>query len=130
MYQLWRMRRGMSAEGNRSPVNPDTLFLQTVIRGENYAVQYFHTFFFLLLERNNKFVRFHAMQSVLIFMPIVLLLFLVGWVPYIGWLIADEVGMAAVLILLILMYMAYRGSKFKIPIIGKIAYEYAYGNKD
>jgi uncharacterized membrane protein len=103
---------------------------ENIVAALSYTVGWVSGIFFLLLERNNKFVRFHAMQSVLIFMPIVLLLFLVGWVPYIGWLIADEVGMAAMLILLILMYMAYRGSKFKIPIIGKIAYEYAYGNKD
>ena len=100
---------------------------ENVVAALTYAVGWVSGFVFLLLERNNKFVRFHAMQSVLIFMPIVLFIYLVGWIPYIGWLIADGVGMTAMLILVIGMYMAYRGSKFKIPIIGKIAYDFAYG---
>ena len=103
---------------------------ENIVAALSYAVGWLSGIFFLLLERNNKFVRFHAMQSVLLFMPIVIFLFLVGWIPYIGWLIADGAGMTAMLILVIMMYMAYRGSKLKIPIIGKIAYKYAYGNKE
>ncbi|MDD2438720.1 MAG: hypothetical protein PHD41_00630 [Methanosarcinaceae archaeon] len=80
----------------------------------------------LLLERQNRFVRFHAMQSVLVFMPVALLIFLTAWIPYVGWLFADGLGFGAVFLLVILMYMAYRGSKFKLPFVGKIAYEYAY----
>lgn len=82
---------------------------------------------FLILERQNRFVRFHAMQSMLVFLPIALLIFLTAWIPYLGWFLADGMGFGAMLLLVILMYMAFRGSKFKIPIIGKIAYEFAYG---
>jgi uncharacterized membrane protein len=92
-----------------------------------YPVGWFSGIFFLLLERKNRFVRFHAMQSILLFMPLALFIFLVAWIPTIGWFIADGAGMISMLLILIPMYMAYRGSKFKIPIIGNIAYNYAYG---
>ncbi|MCQ1536295.1 hypothetical protein FTO70_11515 [Methanosarcina sp. KYL-1] len=100
---------------------------ENIVAALSYTVGWVSGFIFLLLERKNKFVRFHAMQSVLIFLPVVLIIFLMGWIPYVGWFFADGAGMGAMLLLVIPMYMAYRGSKFKIPIIGKIAYEFAYG---
>ncbi|MDD3041596.1 MAG: hypothetical protein PHV51_01460 [Methanosarcinaceae archaeon] len=82
---------------------------------------------FLLLERQNKFVRFHAMQSVLVFIPVALLIFITAWIPYVGWFFADGMGFGGMLLIVIPMYMAYRGAKFKLPLVGKIAYEFAYG---
>lgn len=100
---------------------------ENIVAALCYPVGWVSGLVFLLFERKNKFVRFHAMQSVLLFMPIALLIFLMAWVPVIGWFLADGAGMAAMLVILIPMYMAFRGSKFKIPIIGKIAYDFAYG---
>ena len=100
---------------------------ENVVAALCYPVGWLSGLFFLLLERKNKFVRFHAMQSILLFMPYALFLFLVAWIPTIGWAIADGIGMPGLLLIVIPMYMAFRGSKFKIPIIGKIAYDFAYG---
>lgn len=99
---------------------------ENIVAALCYPVGWLSGLFFLLLERKNKFVRFHAMQSVLLFMPLAILIFLVAWVPVIGWFLADGAGMAAMLLILVPMYMAFRGSKFKIPIIGQIAYDFAY----
>ncbi|MCC4770159.1 hypothetical protein FXV91_08105 [Methanosarcina sp. DH2] len=100
---------------------------ENIVAALCYPVGWLSGLFFLLLERKNKFVRFHAMQSVLLFMPLALFIFLVAWIPVLGWFIADGAGMTAMLLILIPMYMAFRGSKFKIPIIGQIAYNFAYG---
>jgi len=100
---------------------------ENIVAALCYPVGWVSGLVFLLLERKNKFVRFHAMQSVLLFMPIALLIFLMAWIKGIGWFLADGAGMAAMLLILIMTYIAYTGSKFMIPIIGKIAYDFAYG---
>ncbi|MCD4704314.1 MAG: hypothetical protein K8R64_08515 [Methanosarcinaceae archaeon] len=81
---------------------------------------------FLLIEPDNKFVRFHALQSIIVFLPLSIIVFMLGWIPYYGWLLADLAGFFAVFVQLVLIIMAWRGSKFKLPIIGKKAYDYIY----
>ncbi|MDY0385617.1 MAG: hypothetical protein RBT65_00520 [Methanolobus sp.] len=78
---------------------------------------------FLLIEPDNKFVRFHAMQSLLIFLPVSLLIFIVGWIPYVGWIIADFLGFAALFLILIFAIIAYRGILLKFPLVGGYAYK-------
>jgi uncharacterized membrane protein len=81
---------------------------------------------FLFIENNNRFVRFHAMQSVLTFMPLTIFVYLVGWIPYVGWLFADVFGFCFLFLYLVLLIMAWRGAKFRLPISGRIAYREVY----
>ncbi|MDK2892562.1 hypothetical protein [Methanohalophilus sp.] len=81
---------------------------------------------FLLVERNNRFVQFHALQSMLTFLPLTFIVYAVGWVPFVGWLFADFLGFFSLFIYLVLVVMAWRGSKFRLPISGKIAYNEVY----
>ncbi|MBP2030887.1 putative membrane protein [Methanohalophilus levihalophilus] len=81
---------------------------------------------FLLIEKNNRFVQFHAMQSILTFLPLTLIVYAVGWVPFVGWLFADFLGFFSMFLYLVLIVMAWRGSKFRLPISGKIAYKEVY----
>ncbi|MBP1909860.1 DUF4870 domain-containing protein [Methanolobus bombayensis] len=80
----------------------------------------------LLIEPDNKFVRFHAMQSLLISLPLSLIIFVVGWIPYVGWIIADFLGFGALFFILVLVIMAYRGALLKIPVVGNYAYRITY----
>ena len=82
-----------------------------------------------MIERQNKFVRFHAMQSVLVFIPLSLIVFLIGWIPYFGWVLADIAGFLCIFLLLVFIVMAYRGTKFKVPVVGKHAYDSVYNNE-
>jgi len=80
----------------------------------------------LLVERENGFVRFHALQSTIVF-GVLCALWFVGWsIPFLGWLISLFVitPVSAVLWLLML-YKAYQGERFKLPIAGDIADERA-----
>ncbi|WP_135609580.1 DUF4870 domain-containing protein [Methanococcoides sp. AM1] len=81
---------------------------------------------FLFIEKENKFVRFHAIQSAMVFMTLTAIVFLVAWIPYVGWLLADFGGFFSLFVWLSLMFIAWRGSKIKVPVIGKIAYNYVY----
>lgn len=81
---------------------------------------------FLFIEKENKFVRFHAFQSAMIFMVLTAIVFLVAWIPYVGWILADFGGFFSLFVWISLMFIAWRGLKLKVPIIGKIAYNHAY----
>ncbi len=80
----------------------------------------------LLIEPQNKFVRFHAMQSLLIFLPFSLLVFAVAWIPYVGWILADFIGFFALFLVPVFAFIAYRGILLKIPVLGTYAYRIIY----
>lgn len=75
----------------------------------------------LMIERDDKFVRFHAWQSTLTFLLALLLSMLVSSFPVFGWLlnIAFTAGLVALWVLL--MVKAFAGEKFKLPYVGEIA---------
>ena len=88
----------------------------------------------MVMERENKFVRFHALQSTLWF----LMLLVIGWVlslmmglpiPILGFLlnlVLSPVYFIGTLVYFFskffLIWKAYQGSKFKIPIFGNVAW--------
>ena len=71
-----------------------------------------------LIEKDNKFVRFHAMQSILVFLPLSVISWFFSWILWwFGWLI----GLLTFILWIVLMIKAYQGEKFKLPIVGDIA---------
>ena len=88
----------------------------------SYLVGFVTGAIFLVLEKENKFVRFHAMQSTLLFAGIVLLDILLQIVPLVGALVVVFLVIPASAILwLLLMFKAYQGEEFQLPVIGRIA---------
>jgi uncharacterized membrane protein len=85
----------------------------TVAAMLTYILGWLSGVFFLVVEKNSGFVRFHAWQSVLTFLPIFLLL----WVLPIWFLFWP----LSVIAWLLLMFKAFQGERFKLPIIGDIA---------
>jgi uncharacterized membrane protein len=79
---------------------------------------------FLVVEKKDKFVRFHAIQSVVTFGALSVAVALV-FIPVIGWIF----GWLSIIIIfalwLMLMMKAYRGEKYKLPIAGKFAEKHA-----
>lgn len=86
---------------------------------------------FYLLEEDNKFIRFHAIQSILVFLPLTILGFFLGgffgfgfwWGPgwYFIWVIGTLIWILTLILWLVLMLKAYSGEKYKLPIVGDIA---------
>ena len=84
----------------------------------------------LIMERENKFVRFHALQSTLWF----LMLMVAGWIlnfvlvlPIIGWIagiiISPVLFLGTILLIASKIYLilkALQGEAFKLPIIGEV----------
>ncbi|MCX6000972.1 MAG: DUF4870 domain-containing protein [Chloroflexi bacterium] len=76
---------------------------------------------FFLIEKDSKFVKFHAMQSIITFVALMIIMWVATVIPLIGWLIAGLVGLLALVLWIILMIKAYQGEKFKLPVIGDLA---------
>lgn len=76
---------------------------------------------FLMIERDDKFVRFHAWQSTLTFLGAMLLSLLVASFPVFGWLLNVALSAGLVALWLLLMFKAFSGERFKLPYVGEIA---------
>jgi uncharacterized membrane protein len=87
-----------------------------------YSVGWVTGLAFLFFEEENKFVRFHAWQSVIVFGGLSLAWMVALSVPILGWIAAFLVipPVSAVL-WLILMFKAYQGERFKLPGVGDLA---------
>lgn len=75
---------------------------------------------FLLLEKDNKFIKFHALQSIITFMPLtVMTQFVLPYLPNpIKGLISTFLFPIQAVLWAVLMFKAYQGEYFKLPFIG------------
>ncbi len=74
---------------------------------------------FLVVEKESRFVKFHARQSTITFLGLFVLSFVVGWIPLLGGLVL----ILSLILWFILMVKALRGEKYVLPIVGKLAEE-------
>lgn len=88
--------------------------------------------FFLVLEKENRFVRFHAMQSVVVGIALVALSIvlsiaasMLAFIPVVGWIVALLAGLALALfsfvLWILLMVRAYQGKEWAVPLAGAYA---------
>ncbi|MEK5038088.1 DUF4870 domain-containing protein [Sporosarcina sp. FSL K6-3457] len=76
---------------------------------------------FLITEKENHFVRFHAWQSIITSITFFILSIILSFIPIIGWILSLLLSPIVFVLWLFLMWKAYQGEKFKLPIIGEIA---------
>ena len=75
---------------------------------------------FFLLERESRFVRFHAMQSILFFGILGVLEWVFSRLPYFGT-IGGALGVVMFIGWIVMMVKAHRGEYYKIPFFGDLA---------
>jgi uncharacterized membrane protein len=94
---------------------------------------------FLVIEKEDRFVRFHAAQSIGITVLWIVLSFalmmvsgVLGAIPGIGWivgiaffLLSLPIALAGFALWLFLMYRAYQGSEWRFPLVGAHAHRFA-----
>jgi uncharacterized membrane protein len=85
---------------------------------------------FYFIDDKNKVIRFHALQSIFVFLPLMILGWIFGgffgifsygpgWI-FLWWL--SWVFWVLILVLwVVLMIKAYRGQKWKLPVVGDLA---------
>ena len=83
-----------------------------------YVLGWITGLIFLLVEKENSFVRFHAVQSLITFLILFFLSMFIGLIPVIGLIAQLLIGPLSMVLWVVLMYKAYRGEKYKLPWIG------------
>ena len=95
-----------------------------------YVLGFITGIVFLVMEKDNKFVKFHAVQSIIISLALwifnmVITSILFASFSYSMWgiigMISSLISLAALIIWIMLILKAYQGEKFKLPIVGDIA---------
>ena len=83
---------------------------------------------FLVLEKENRFVRFHAMQSTIVSCALFLVSFGLRfflYVPVLGWIVGILTGLVfglgSFLLWLFLMWQAFQGTEWEVRVLGAFA---------
>lgn len=75
----------------------------------------------LLVEKQSKFVRFHAMQSTILFGGVFVINIALGFIPILGWLVGFVLSFVAFILWIVCMWKAFQGEMYKVPYVGDIA---------
>ncbi len=86
-----------------------------------YVLGWVSGIIFILIEPKNKFVRFHALQSIIVFGTLTIASIILGWIPLIGGVLDWLVGILAFILWIVLMVKAYQGTRYKLPWAGNWA---------
>jgi len=87
---------------------------------------------FFLIEKENRFVRFHAMQSIITFGSLTVIFMILGFIPFVGWMLMPILAILQLILWIVLMVKAYQGQLFKLPMIGDMRrriYSYTVGQR-
>lgn len=98
---------------------------QNLMGALTYLLGFITGIIFLLVEKNNKFVRFHAMQSTIFFGGIFIINVVLSIIrlPVIGGMLSLVISLVSFVGWIVLMWKAFQGEMYKLPYIGNIAEE-------
>lgn len=115
------------SESTKTKVSKYTNLEPNVAAALAYIVTPLTGIMLFVIEKDDKFVRFHAFQSILLG-----IFFFVTWtmataliVVFIGVFLAPLVTMGFFVVYLLSMWKAFNGEEYELPYIGKIAKEQA-----
>jgi uncharacterized membrane protein len=111
------------AEENKAPeANKGSSGMQQNVAGLLCYLAWWVTgIIFLIIEKENKFVRFHAYQSIFTFGAITIVQIILAFIPIIGWILGLIVWILSVILWIVCMLRANQGKLFKLPIVGNLA---------
>ncbi|MBV9706564.1 MAG: DUF4870 domain-containing protein [Chloroflexi bacterium] len=104
---------------------------QNVASGLSYVFLWVSGLIIFLLEKQNRFVRFHAMQSILFFGGLGIINVILGILGNILFLsiltspLSSLVFIVGVIGWIVLVINGFQGKYFKLPIVGDYAEKYA-----
>lgn len=90
-----------------------------------YVLMWVSGLVFFLMEKENQFVRFHAMQSIITFGSLTVIGLVISVVPLLGWIVSYLLSLLALALWIILMIKAYQKTWFKLPLVGDLAEKYS-----
>lgn len=90
-----------------------------------YVLGWVSGIIFLILEPNNKFIRFHAFQSIVVFGVLTVAGMILSWIPGVGHFFQWIISVIAFILWIVLMVMASQEKKYKLPWAGDLAEKWA-----
>lgn len=99
----------------------DTKGNENLMGAAAYLLGFITGVIFLFVEKQSKFVRFHAMQSTLLFGGIFVVNMALGFIPILGWLVGLLLSFAAFVLWIVCMWKAFQGEMYKVPYVGDMA---------
>jgi uncharacterized membrane protein len=96
-------------------MNPNTAAMLSYILGLITGIIFF------VLEKDNEFVRFHAIQSIMFSAFLLVINIVLGFIPIIGLLVSLLLVPVSLVFWVILMAKAYQDEYYKLPVIGNMA---------
>ena len=123
----------MTIPGDSSANGPTSTGLPANVAGAlAYVLGPITGIIFYILEKDNRFVRFHAAQSIVVSIAMFIVSFVlgilgvaIGAVPLIGWLVAMllsfGVSIVSFVLWLLLMWQAFQGKEWEVPFAGVFA---------
>lgn len=94
---------------------------ENLMGAASYLLGFVTGIIFLLVEKQSRFVRFHAMQSTLLFGGIFVINIALGFVPILGWLVGLILSFVAFILWIVCMWKAFQGEMYKVPFVGEMA---------
>lgn len=96
--------------------NPGTGLPKNTAAALSYVLGWLTGIVFLLVEKD-PFVRFHAMQSIVTFGA----LNVIALIPVLNIILGPIVFIVGFVLWLVLIFKAYQGEEFKLPVVGDFA---------
>jgi uncharacterized membrane protein len=82
-----------------------------------YSVGFLSGIFFLVIERRSRFVRFHAMQSTLIFAALFASQWVLGHFAFFG-VLTSGIVLISLCLWAFMILKAFDGETFRLPVVG------------
>lgn len=110
------------AEENSTPVSAKKTVTGLPENSEaalTYVLGWLTGIVFLILQKENKKIRFHALQSIVLFGGINLLTWVLGALTFGfgGLLLSPVIGIATFVLWLVLVFKTYQGEEMNIPVV-------------
>jgi uncharacterized membrane protein len=108
-----------------------------IAAGLSYIAGWITGLIFFFMEKQNRFVRFHAMQSILfsvaliafyVLIDVVSFALAIASIPFVGLLLSGTgflVALGTLVVWIFLVINAFQGKYFKLPVLGAYAERYA-----
>lgn len=94
---------------------------ENLMGAASYLLGFLTGIIFLIIEKQSSFVRFHAMQSTILFGGVFAANFILGFIPFLGWVVGLLITLVSFILWILLMWKAFQGEMYKVPIVGDLA---------
>lgn len=94
---------------------------ENMMAAASYLLGFVTGIIMLLIEKQSKFVRFHAMQSTILFGGVFVANIALGFIPILGWLVGLLLSFATFILWILCMWKAFQGEMYKVPYVGVMA---------